>query len=327
MRLGSEDHILGMIARHFANTHASLDLARGDDCAVLRVGRVGRDTGSLCLSSDLFIEDVHFRRAYFTPHEIGHKALAVNISDIAAMGAQACAFTLCLALPPDTDALWLDALFEGMSALARTHDIALAGGDISQARQCVFSITIWGRPEQNTFLQRGTAMPGDTLFVIGELGLARVGLAVLEAYGRDALCAWPAACAAHLTPVPQAAAGRALARLAMAPQRPPALIDLSDGLARDLPRLLASWGADIFLPHDALPQEVRRYAAQHGRDPVALALNGGEEYALLGACSPTLMPALHTALPQAHSIGTVTDRVQIYCNNALMTETGFDHFA
>ena len=89
----SEDSILACLARHFPATHPSLLLGRGDDCAVLKAGT------PLCVSSDLFLEDVHFRRSYFTPEEIGHKALAVNVSDIAACGGRPLAFTLALGLP------------------------------------------------------------------------------------------------------------------------------------------------------------------------------------------------------------------------------------
>ena len=91
----SEDSILACLARHFPATHPSLLLGRGDDCAVLKAGT------PLCVSSDLFLEDVHFRRSYFTPEEIGHKALAVNVSDIAACGGRPLAFTLALGLPDD----------------------------------------------------------------------------------------------------------------------------------------------------------------------------------------------------------------------------------
>lgn len=329
MRLHSEDHILGILTRHFANSHASLDLARGDDCALVRA------TGPLCVSSDLFVEDVHFRRSYCSPQEIGHKALAVNISDIAAMGACPTAFTLCLALPPDTDADWLDKLFEGMAALATAHNIALAGGDIAAAPYCTLAITIWGTSE-NIFLLRGTALAGDTIFVVGHLGLARVGLALLETHGRDGFSHGAVACAAHCMPYPQVAAGLALARLSAISPRPICLMDLSDGLARDLPRLLGwtnaphRYGAHIHLPHDCLHPELRRYAHAHDLDPVALAFAGGEEYALLGACPPELMPALCDVLPQVHCIGTVTGDGAILCNGVtpqMMGTMGFDHFA
>ena len=312
LSLPSEDGILACLGRHFPNTHPSLLLGRGDDCAVLRGDR------PLCVSSDLFLEDVHFRRAYFTPEELGHKALAVNVSDLAGCGARPLAFTLCLGLPDWADMEWLDAFFRGMAKLAREQRMALAGGDLSRCGELHVSVTVWGESVQAdqspVFLSRGGSMPGDTLFVVGPLGLARVGLSVLESRGRAALEDWPMACAAHLRPEPQVGAGLMLAR-AGCNARPPALMDLSDGLMRDLPRLLGlsgelglhgdALGADLVLPQRLLHAELLRYAAQHGKNPVHEALLGGEDYALLGACAPDMLPALHAAIPGFFAIGTV----------------------
>ena len=316
----SEDSILACLARHFPATHPSLLLGRGDDCAVLGV------SGPLCVSTDLFMEDVHFRRSYFTPEEIGHKALAVNVSDIAACGGRPLAFTLALGLPDDVDALWLDRFFSGMAALAQEQRLALAGGDLSRSPFLHVSITIWGESYTGgDFLVRGGSMPGDSLFVVGRPGLARVGLQVLEKEGRAALEHWPAACAAHLLPVPQVDAGLMLAR-AGANARPPALMDLSDGIMRDLPRLLgrtgesrarregdtgtatdSGLGAAILLPQGMLHPEVVRHARENGLNPVHEALLGGEDYALLGSCAPDMLPILHAAIPGFMSIGTITD--------------------
>lgn len=334
LSLTSEDGILACLGRHFPNTHPSLLLGRGDDCAVLRGDR------PLCVSSDLFLEDVHFRRAYFTPEELGHKALAVNVSDLAGCGARPLAFTLCLGLPDWADMEWLDAFFRGMAKLAREQRMALAGGDLSRCRNLHVSVTVWGESVQAgqsaVFLSRGGSMPGDTLFVVGPLGLARVGLSALESRGRAALEDWPMACAAHLRPEPQVGAGLMLAR-AGCNARPPALMDLSDGLMRDLPRLLGlsgelglhgdALGADLVLPQRLLPPELLRYAAQHGKNPVHEALLGGEDYALLGACAPDMLPALHAAIPGFFAIGTVTDGGGLVCNGeSLDGLRGFDHF-
>lgn len=333
----SEDGILGLLARHFPATHPSLLLGRGDDCAILRAGR------PLCVGSDLFLEDIHFRRAYFTPEDTGYKALAANVSDIAACGGRPLGFSLCLGLPAWADAAWLDAFFAGMAGLAQERQMVLAGGDLSRCERLHISVTVWGEAvEPGGFLVRGGSMPGDSLFVVGRLGLARTGLQALEAQGRAALDAWPAACAAHLRPRPQVDAGLMLARAGYN-ARPPALMDLSDGLLRDLPRLLgltgeqsvtctdrcACLGAEIVLARGQLHPEVVRYAAQTGRNPVHEALNGGEDYALLGSCAPDMLPALHAAIPGLTSIGVVTSGGRILCNNEPVEALGqgFDHFA
>ena len=333
----SEDGILACLARHFPQTHASLLLGRGDDCAVLKAGR------PLCVSSDLFLEDIHFRRSYFSPEDMGHKALAVNVSDLAACGSRPLGFTLCLGLPDWVDMAWLEAFFSGMAALAGQQRMALVGGDLSRCRQLHICVTVWGETaEPGGFLARGGSMPGDSLFVVGRVGLARVGLHMLEACGRDALRDWPEACAAHLRPEPQVDAGLMLAR-AGDNARPPARMDLSDGNNRDLPPLLGrsgeqragaekgrdnhGLGAAILLPQGLLHAEVLRYAREQGKNPVHEALLGGEDYALLGSCAPDMLPSLHAAIPGFCSIGTVTAGGGITCNNEpLDCLHGFDHF-
>ncbi len=318
MPLSSEERILECLSGYFSKRHPSLALGRGDDCALLE------NTPRLCTSSDLFLEDVHFRRAYFTPEDVGYKALAVNISDLAACGARPLAFSLCLGLPPDISMSWLEAFFSGMSVLADAHNMALAGGDLSRCRSLHISITVWGQCGDG-FLKRGTSLPGDAIFLIGAVGLARIGLSMLETLGRKALEDWPAACAAHLRPKVRTEAGLALAKAA----RPPSLMDVSDGLARDLPRLLHAdnrhFGADIALPEDSLHPELLRYAGMYAKNPAQEAVIGGEDYALLGSCPQETLRAL--SIPGLCRIGTVTETSEIVCNGNSLESIGFDHFA
>ncbi len=346
----SESSILTLLAKYFPEQHSSLLLGRGDDCAVLR------EQSGLCVSTDLFLEDVHFRTSYFTAQEIGHKSLAVNISDLAAMGVRPLGFSLGLAIPPHTETTWLEEFFIGMAKLAKTHNMVLSGGDISRSEKIYICITVWGEGinlkqlGQNTsheynegqppistdtvgkYLTRGGAMPGDALFIVGDVGLSRIGLEELEKNGRKALVEWPQACAAHLTPMPQVDAGLILAR-SSSQMRPPVLMDISDGLARDIPRLLGldkenMLGAKLLFPRAFLHEETLRHAKIHGRDPLREAWLGGEDYALLGACTPKLLSILHAALPSLHSIGTITDSGYIELNEQILPQgQGFDHFS
>ncbi len=347
----SESSILELLSEYFPEQHPNLLLGRGDDCAVLR------GQNALCVSTDLFIEDVHFRTSYFSPQEVGHKALAVNISDLAAMGVRPVSFSLGLAIPAHTTMEWLGQFFSGMSALAKQHSMSLSGGDISRADKITICITVWGEgispkqlghsggstetnpsQEQNLnenmgkYLTRGGAMPGDAIFLVGHVGLARIGLQELEKNGIDAKKTWPAACAAHLLPQPQVDAGLILARSSLQ-MRQPVLMDVSDGLARDLPRLLgidkhSTLGAQIVLPKTILHEEVIQYAQMQQKNAVHEAWIGGEDYALLGACVPKLLPILHAALPSLHSIGIVTDAGTLELNGVIMAKVhGFDHFA
>lgn len=322
----SEDSILSLINEYFPNAHESLLLARGDDCAIFQTGL------ELCVSTDLFLENVHFRRSYFKPGDIGHKALAVNISDLAAMGAGPAAFQLALGLPPDIDDSWLREFFRGMAELANAYEIALSGGDISQAASITIGITVFGqRMEGLALLRRGGSMPGDKVFLIGSPGLARVGLYHLEKSGRDAMQRWPKACSAHLRPWPLTDAGLMLARAGQI-ARPPALMDLSDGICQDLPRLLGrgggNFGARLALPADLLDEELLRHCEELGLDPSLEACRGGEDYALLGSCAPDMLAPLHAALPALTCIGEVTLEPGIVCGDRDITHLhGFDHFA
>ena len=316
----SEDDFLGLVDQYFPNTHPHLALGRGDDCAELHC------PPRLALSTDLFLEDSHFRRSYFTPEEIGHKALAVNISDLAAAGAVPLGFSLGLMTPvplPREDA---EGILRGMAALAAAHSLALSGGDLSRAGSLGFCVTVWGSPAADglPFLRRGPVQPGDMLFSCGTLGLAGIGLALLEENGRDAMKDYPAACAAHLRPLPMVAAGQALA------QFPCRLMDISDGLARDLPRMLGACGAELTLPQESLHPELTEYARNNTLDPAALAYAGGEDYGLLGAVSPQRYDALADALKNISPVtrlGTVTRQPGILCNGQAVQAKGFDHFA
>lgn len=327
MRGLSEDLILECIDRHFGQTHPGIILSRGDDCAIFR------SKSTLCASSDLFLEDVHFRRSYFEPAEIGHKALAVNLSDLAAMGAKPLAFQLCLGLPLWIDLPWLDQFFSGMARLASMGGITLSGGDLSSSHKLHIAITVFGEcMEGCTLLRRGGSMTGDKIFLIGNLGLARIGLAVLEQEGRSAVEKWPESCKAHLSPSPQISGGLMLAR-AGHNARPPALMDVSDGLARDLPRLLGlkagqkELGAKFQIPQNLLHKELLAYAQNHGLDPCIEACLGGEDYALLGTCAPDMIHPLKAAIPGFILLGEVIPGGRFYCNEHDITEIGgFDHF-
>lgn len=361
-RLSSEDDFLAAIDRHFTNAHPHLCVGRGDDCAVIAC------PPRMAVSTDLFNEHSHFRTSYFTPGDIGHKALAVNISDLAACGARPLGFSLALTAPADLSREFCDEMLGAMAALAREHDVALSGGDLTRGDALSLCITVWGGPAPrpahaagvgaggenggdagvvgegsgthphpaagaaSPFLRRGGCQPGDQLFLVGRVGLARVGLLALESMGAEAARLYPEACRAHLRPRPQVAAGLALAAICGAGDARIALMDVSDGLARDLPRLIGAdrgsgLGAELVMDAEALPDEVRAYALANDLDPVDMAFTGGEDYALLGCCRPAMFDAVRTAVPGLTALGQVTADGVVQVNGDLPASAGFDHFS
>ena len=323
----SEDSILEIINRHFPSEHPRLLLGRGDDCCVLATGE------ALAISTDLFMEDVHFRRSYFMPDDIGWKALAVNVSDLAAGGAHPAGFSLGLALPRGASVELVDGLFAGMAELAEPLQLPLTGGDLSMADRLHLCVTVLGDTTSATRLRRKNACPGDLIFLGGRIGLARVGLSVLEAQGRAAMAAYPEACAAHLRPQPRLRDGLRLGALQEQQDGRISLMDVSDGLARDLPRLLGPLGADLVLP--APHPECLAWAGEQvadARKATDLALRtcwlGVEDYAVVGTCEPRLAATIMTLIPDGTVLGRVTDDGILRWNGrAAGSEEGFDHFA
>ncbi|MCK6527109.1 thiamine-phosphate kinase [Myxococcota bacterium] len=248
-----------------------LRVGPGDDCAVVEGDRV--------VTADLLLEGVHFRRDWASDAEIGWKAMAANLSDLAAAGAEPTEAVVTLALPTAGEDV-ATAIYRGMASLARVHGVALAGGDTcAWGGPLVVSITAFGRPVGSGPPGRGGARRGDNVYVSGNVGLSSLGLRALSAWGRaEAEARQPAAVARHLRPEPRIALGRRLVESRAAT----AMMDLSDGLSTDLLRLCRASGVGIEIDLDALP--LHPEVAALG-DALDLAVNGGEDYELV-FCSP-----------------------------------------
>jgi thiamine-monophosphate kinase len=326
----SEDEILALADAAFPSRSPHVPFGRGHDCAELvRLAR--DDAGRLALSTDLFLQDVHFRTEYFLPEEAGGKALSAAVGDLAAAGAVPLGFALGLMLPPGTTCSELTRMFSGMASRARDYGIVLAGGDLSASPLLGFSVTVWGTPAGAgiPFLRRGGAVEGDIVFIIGHCGLARAGLWALEHHGRKAADLLPASCRAHLDPRPLLREGRALAQAARekCAEGRLSLMDVSDGPARDLPRLLGDAGADITVDPALLHPELARAAERMRTTPEDLFLLGGEDYALLGTCPETLWPHVRSVVPDAARLGRVCREPGLRVRGHPYGTPGFDHFS
>ncbi|WP_051257833.1 class II aldolase/adducin family protein [Desulfovibrio cuneatus] len=332
--IASEDACLALIHRHFPSRTAHTPVGRGHDCAELAFAG-----HSLALSADAFMQESHFRLWYFTPQDAGRKALARCVSDLAAAGARPLGFAMCLTLPRGMGETVLDAFLQGMAAAAAEYAITLAGGDISHGPRFGCTLTVWGEsvaPDKGFYLRRQCAQPGDVLFLCGEPGLAHVGLCMMEKQGCAAKAHYPAACAANVAPHPRLAEGITLARVALnqisgTTQKAQAtsrmsLMDVSDGLAQDLPRLLGPLGAEITMEDASLHPEVRAFALEAGVPASHVALIGAEDYALVGTVEPELWPAVQQAVPGARFLGTASATPGVRLHGNLFTRHGFDHF-
>jgi thiamine-monophosphate kinase len=262
---GLIDRIADMVGKG-----VGLRLGIGDDAAAW-----AGEAGMVLATIDSLVQDVHFSLDFTSWEELGWKALAVNLSDIAAMGGQPRYALVSLALPQDIDVESVVAFYKGMGDIGRTYDVAIAGGDLTVAPQVGISVAVLGRAEGDILLTRSAARPGDLVAVTGHLGASAGGLRMLEQGLR--LEAKTAALfrKAHLCPHPRVAEGQALLRVGVR-----AAIDISDGLLSDLGHICQMSRVSSRVRLDRIPVPPQLEAA-FGDEALGLALSGGEDYELL----------------------------------------------
>ena len=262
-----ETALIRRIARRAGRAGRDWALGIGDDAAILRT----RGGEELVFSSDAQVENVHFRFDRESPRTIGRRALAVNLSDLAAMGAEPVGALLNLAAPPDARVSVFDSVIKGFTDDAKIFECPLVGGNLSRAEVWSLDVTVIGRCASGASLRRRGVRPGDDLYVTGVLGAA--ALARLKADRAKTRLS--------RVPIPRIAAGRALAKL----PEIRAYIDVSDGLATDLAHLLASdgLGAEIDSARLPRPRGFDRACAALGLDPLGVLAGAGEDYELLFA--------------------------------------------
>lgn len=287
---GGEEEVIRRIAAIFRTSGPHLTVPIGDDAAVLDLPAAQQ----LVLTTDQMVEGVHFRTRTHPPDLLGDKALSVNLSDLAAMGAEPRWALLSLFLPPGLSPDYLRSVLKGLARRARRTGTILVGGNLTRSKGFALDLTLVGTlPRGARPLLRSGAKPGDHLFVSGTLGGSAMGLRLLEkgrgheaaglGAGRRVEAAWRRrALRSHLRPEPELRLGRVLSRHRIAS----AAMDLSDGLSRDLQRLCRASRAGAMIQAGAIPVDP---AARHlaGREAaLKMALHGGEDYRLL-YCVPS----------------------------------------
>ncbi len=301
----------------------------GDDCAVIPKS----ETESLVVTTDLLIENVHFLKEAISPFELGYKSLAVNLSDIAAMGAGPVGSFLSLGVPKDTDLGWLDAFFDGYRDLSGREGCPLLGGDTTGSEKIVVNIAVIGSSEKERIKFRSTAEVHDHVCLVDTVGDSAGGLQVLlgnivqgetEQYLVNR----------HHMPRPMVAEGKWLSRQ----EGVHAMIDISDGVASDLGHILEESGKGASVDLEAIPlsKQLREASSRHGWDTLELALAGGEDYSLLFTVDEKMMDEVGAGFEKEFkrplvSIGRITIGNPAITwtrggKNVLLKGKGFQHF-
>jgi thiamine-monophosphate kinase len=330
----TEDQLIAALERVIESPDPSVVVGLGDDAAVLEP-----PTGQQVLTTDLLVEHVHFERGSISARDLGAKAITVNLSDIAAMGGSPRAALASIALAGDVEAAWVIELYGGMREACLEHAVSLVGGDTNRGDVVVVSVAVVGEVAPGRAVLRSGARPGDAVAVTGSLGAAAAGLALSRApaattaaalsepWGRELLDALA-------RPVARVGEGQTLARCGAT-----AMMDLSDGLAKDLSRLCLASGAGARVDLGAVPVSpaLRAAAPTLGVDPIELATGGGEDYELLATFGEADVARAREELRERFGVrltvvGAIVEGAGLTAVGADGRETtlhpsGWDHFA
>ena len=297
-------------------TSAEVSVGPGDDAAVLAV-----QSGHVVVSTDMLVENVHFRRAWSSATDVGHKAAAQTLADIAAMGARPTALLVALSVPPDLPSAWALELADGIAAECEPLGVAVVGGDVTSGAHIAITGTALGELDATAPVLRAGARPGDVVAVCGRLGWSAAGFAVLSRGFRSPRVV----VAAQQRPTPPYDAGPEAAQVGAT-----ALIDVSDGLEQDLGHIARASGVVIDLDPAALEiaPPLRDVGAALGVDPLEFVLTGGEDHALAG-CFPAGvdLPARWTVIGDVVALADGSEPGVTVAGVARVGRGGWDHFA
>ena len=326
----SENSIIRLLLERYGAKSPLIKKGIGDDAAVIRPRHAGE---YLLVTTDMLLEGIDFRREWTTPRHLGYKSIAVNLSDLAAMGARPLFFTVSLAVPAGISKRWILDLYDGLTEPGRSGSAQLIGGDFSHTDGGIsISITALGESIKRKVLYRTGGRAGDLLYVTGTLGQSASGLRLLQnGCIRPRSRAQMEAIRIHQCPEARCEAGMWLAQCGLVH----CMMDLSDGLSMDLPRICAASGVGAEIQAANLPvfEESRRWDC----DPVEMALHGGEDFELLFSvpCSKSRIfeDTYPSHFPKVTRIGRLTRDVgKIWLlepgkDRSLLLEHGYDHFS
>jgi len=341
-----ENGLVELLKGWTGRPESGVRLGIGDDAAILAPSG-GEE---IVVSTDAWVEGVHFSTAYLEPDEIGHRAMAGSLSDLAAMGARATAAFVSLHAPPDTPVEFVRGLYLGLDRVAGSSGAAIVGGDCVRG-QLALDLTVVGLVKAGAAVRRDGARDGDRIYVTGELGLAEAGRRSLAGLLEEPLPPGlrEGAETAHRRPRPRFDAARLLTSLDRRapdappetgePVRPTAMIDVSDGLAIDLGRLCEASRVGCRLDEPRIPvaEAARHVARREGRREAALALGGGDDFELLFTIAPgdedVLEEAARRAQVRVTRVGVITPEpdgrrlVREGGTTEPLPPEGWDHFA
>ena len=292
----------------------------GDDCAVMPCGE-----GELIYSTDMLIEGVHFLRNAASPEDIGWKSLAVNLSDIAAMGGTPVATFLSIALPKDAQGEWAERFIDGYAQLSHKFGVPLLGGDTtSSLRDIAINVGVLGRVPYGRSIRRSGARVGDKIYVTGRLGDSAGGLqAILNGWERSPEV--QSLIQSHIRPMPRLAEGAALMRTGLVG----AMMDISDGITSDLRHIVkaSNVGAQVALDKLPISSDLKSICNTYRLDKHTLATGGGEDYELLFTATEGIEKLLDFPVYQIGEI-VAEEKLVWTMNNTVVdfSTMGFNHF-
>jgi len=326
-----ESGLIQRIADNYRSSHPAIICGIGEDAAALKIS----EKNILLTTCDLLVEDIHFNLSLTNSYHLGRKSLAVNLSDIAAMGGIPRFFLVSLAIPTYISVEFIDDLYRGIMELADEFNTKLVGGDTNASLdKLIIDITLLGEANPDHLLKRSGAQAGDSIFATGTLGDSALGFSILKrGHQSNSTSPFNKLTLRHISPHPRIKEGKAIAENHLAS----AMIDISDGLLTDLKQILtlSKVGATIFISQLPLSNDFKQFQVQHKHNKIDFALNGGEDYELLFTSPQTkendlfrLSQKLKVPITKIGEINSSEKLIVLDENQTPYTidDQGYDHF-